>query len=728
MTLFSLPLIIHLQQITSVSLGTLERNPRDQLQAMAAKKTPMKHIRNIGIIAHIDAGKTTTTEGILYRTGLSHKIGAVHDGETTTDWMDQERERGITIVAASVTCYWKDHQINIIDTPGHIDFTVEVERSLRVLDGAVVVFDGKMGVESQSETVWRQADKYGVPRICFINKINQTGGDFYKSLETIHARLTKAAFPIHLPIGFEQEINGIVDLVSMKAYIYKEFTDKELVESEVPEDMLEKAKRYRSLLIENAVAEDEEMLEKYLEVGEEGMSVQEITEAIRRATLGGKFYAVTGGDGRGVIVEKVLDLVNDLMPSPIDRESTWGTHPKSGDKVERKPSVDEPLAGLAFKITTDPFVGKLAYFRVYSGVLKTGSYVLNSSNSEKERIGRIVRLHADKREEVSEVRAGDIAAIVGLKKTTTGHTLCDPNNTVVLESIDFPEPPVSIAIEPKTKSDQDKMSIALQRLAEEDPTFRIRVDDETNQTVISGMGELHLEILVDRMKREFQVEANIGAPQVAYRETIRKDGVEIQGKFIKQSGGRGQYGDVWLRISQNDVGEGFEFINSIKGGSVPQEYIKPVKQGIIEAMANGVLAGYPVVDIKAELYDGSYHDVDSNEMAFKVAGSMALKAGVKAAKPVILEPVMKVVVVTPEEFMGDTIGDLNSKRGRIESMEDLSAGIKEITAFVPLGEMFGYTTNLRSMTAGRASSSMELDHYADVPSAVAEAIIASSSK
>ncbi len=695
---------------------------------MADKKTEMKKIRNMGIIAHIDAGKTTTTEGILYRTGLKHKIGAVHEGETTTDWMAQERERGITIVSAAVTCYWKGHQINIIDTPGHIDFTVEVERSLRVLDGACVVFDGKMGVESQSETVWRQATKYGVPRICFINKINQTGGDFYKSLDTIHARLSKRAFPIHLPIGFEQAINGVVDLVTMKAYTYKDFTDHELVVGEVPEDMLEKAKRYRSLLIENAVAEDETILEKYFEVGEEGLSEDEVRHAIRTATLAGDFYPVTGGDGRGVIVEKVLDMVADYLPSPEDRGSTWGTHPKTGDEVERKPEAAQPMAGLAFKITTDPFVGKLAYFRVYSGKLQAGSYVLNSSNGEKERIGRIVRMQADKREDVTEVSAGDIAAVVGLKATTTGHTLSDPNNPIVLESITFPEPPVSIAIEPKTKSDQEKMSLALQRLAEEDPTFRVRVDDETGQTIISGMGELHLEILVDRMKREFSVEANIGQPQVAYRESIRKSDVEVQGKFIRQSGGRGQYGDVWLRISQNEQGKGFEFINSIRGGVVPSEYIKPVQQGVIEAMANGVIAGYPVVDIKAELYDGSYHDVDSSEMAFKIAGSMALQEGVKKASPVLLEPVMKVVVVTPDEFMGDVIGDLNSKRGRIESMEDLSSGIKEITAFVPLGEMFGYTTNLRSMTQGRASSSMELDHYADVPNHVAEAIIAKNSK
>ena len=695
---------------------------------MAEKKYEIGQLRNIGIIAHIDAGKTTTTEGILYRTGLKHKIGAVHDGGTTTDWMEQERERGITIVSAAVTCYWKNHQINIIDTPGHIDFTVEVERSLRVLDGACVVFDGKMGVESQSETVWRQADKYGVPRICFINKINQTGGDFYKSLESIHNRLSKRAFPIHLPIGFEQAINGIVDLVEMKAYTYKEFTDHELVESEIPADMMDEVNRYRSLLIENAVAEDENLLEKYIEVGEEGLTKEEIKQAIRTAVLTGRFYAVTGGDGRGVIVEKVLDAVIDLLPSPIDRGSTWGTHPKTGDKVERKPSTDQPFAGLAFKIATDPFVGKLAYFRVYSGKLEAGSYVLNTSTGTKERVGRIVRMQADKREDVNEVTAGDIAAIVGLKGTTTGNTLSDVNNSIILESITFPEPPVSIAIEPKTKPDQEKMGIALQRLAEEDPTFRIQVDDETGQTIISGMGELHLEIIVDRMKREFGVEANIGQPQVAYRETVRKDGVEVEGKFVRQSGGKGQYGDVWLRISQNEAGKGFEFINSIKGGVVPSEYIPAVKKGIIEAMRNGVMAGYPVVDIKVELYDGSYHDVDSSEMAFTIAGSMGLQEGVRKASPVLLEPVMKVVVVTPDSFMGDVIGDLNSKRGRIESMEDLPSGIKEITSFVPLGEMFGYTTNLRSMTQGRASSSMELDHYADVPNHVSEAIVAKNAK
>ncbi len=695
---------------------------------MAEKKYELEKLRNIGIIAHIDAGKTTTTEGILYRTGLKHKIGAVHEGETTTDWMAQEKERGITITAAAVTCFWKDHKINIIDTPGHIDFTVEVERSLRVLDGAVVVFDGKMGVESQSETVWRQADKYGVPRICFINKINQTGGDFYKSLDSIHARLNKRAFPIHLPIGFEQSINGIIDLVAMKAYTYKEFTDNELIEGEIPADLIDQAKKYRSLLVENAVAEDEQMLEKYFEVGEEGLSEEDIKTAIRTAVLTGKFFAVSGGDGRGVIVEKLLDAVNDYLPNPLDRGSSWGTNPKNGDEIERKPSVDDPFAALAFKIATDPFVGKLAFFRVYSGKVTAGSYILNSSTGEKERVCRIVRMHADKREDVAEVEAGDIAAIVGLKATTTGNTLSDQGSPVVLESITFPEPPVSIAIEPKTKADQEKMSVALQRLAEEDPTFRIKVDHETGQTIISGMGELHLEIIVDRMKREFSVEANVGQPQVAYRETIRKDAVEAEGKYIRQTGGRGQYGHCWLRLSQNEAGEGFEFIDSIKGGAIPSEYIPAVRAGVEEAMANGVIAGYPVVDVKVELYDGSFHDVDSSEIAFKIAGSMALQEGVKNAGPVLLEPIMKVVVVTPEEFMGDVIGDLNSKRGRVESMEDLANSIKQITAFVPLGEMFGYTTNLRSNTQGRAASSMELDHYADVPGNVAQEIIAKSGK
>ncbi|HLG91009.1 MAG TPA: elongation factor G [Candidatus Saccharimonadales bacterium] len=695
---------------------------------MAEKKFPLKQVRNIGIIAHIDAGKTTATEGILYRTGLKHKIGEVHAGDTTTDYMAQEKERGITITAAAVTCFWKDHKINIIDTPGHIDFTVEVERSLRVLDGAVVVFDGKMGVESQSETVWRQADRYNVPRICFINKINQTGGDFYKSLESIHQRLNRRAHPIHLPIGFEQSVKGVIDLINMKSYTYNEYHDKELIEGEIPDDMKEKAERYRHLLIEAAVESDDALLEKYLEEGEESLSQDEIRLAIRKAVLSGQFFAVSGGDGRGVIVEKLLDAINDFLPSPLDRGSTWGTNPKNGEEVERKPDVSEPFAALAFKIATDLFVGKLVFFRAYSGKITAGSYVYNSSTGEKERVGRIVRLHADKREDVTEVEAGDIAAIVGLKGTTTGNTLSDANKPILLESIHFPEPPVSIAIEPKTKADQEKMSQALARLAEEDPTFRIKVDHETGQTIISGMGELHLEIIVDRMKREFTVDANVGQPQVAYRETIRKDGVEAEGKYIRQTGGRGQYGHCWLRISQNEAGEGFEFINSIKGGTIPAEFIPAVRAGVEEAMANGVIAGYPVVDVKVELYDGSFHEVDSSEVAFKIAGSAALQDAVKKANPVLLEPIMKLVAITPEDFMGDVIGDLNSKRGRIESMEDLSPGIKEITAFVPLGELFGYTTNLRSMTQGRASSTIELDHYADVPPNVTENIIAKSVK
>lgn len=686
---------------------------------MADKKTELGKLRNIGIIAHIDAGKTTTTEGILFRTGLKHKIGAVHEGETTTDWMEQERERGITITSAAVTCFWKDHQINIIDTPGHIDFTVEVERSLRVLDGAVTVFDGKMGVESQSETVWRQANKYGVPRICFINKINQTGGDFYKSLESIHNRLTKRAYPIHLPIGFEQSINGIVDLLEMKAYTYSEFTDKELKVTEIPEDMKEKAEKYRQHLMEAALEADDELLMTYLDGGE--ISKEQLQNCIRKSMMNGDFFIVSGGDGRGVIVEKLLDLVTDFLPSPLDVGSVWGTHPKTGDEIERKADANEPFSALAFKIATDPFVGKLAFFRVYSGKMDSGSYILNTATGNKERVGRILRMHANDRSEVSTIEAGDIAAAVGLKSTSTGNTLSDLTNPIVLESIDFPEPPVSIAIEPNTKADQEKMSVALQRLAEEDPTFQVRVDHETGQTIISGMGELHLEIIVDRMKREFKVEATIGQPQVAYRETIRKS-IEIEGKYIKQTGGRGQYGHVWLRIEPQEAGKGFEFIDQIKGGVVPQEYRPAVRAGIEEAMANGVIAGYPVVDLKVTLYDGSFHDVDSSEIAFKMAGSMAFQDGVKKANPVLLEPIMKLEIATPEDFMGDVIGDLNSRRGRVEEMEDRS-GIKLIHGFAPLGEMFGYTNDIRSMSQGRASSTMELDHYAEVPSNVAEKII-----
>lgn len=692
---------------------------------MAQKNVPLKDYRNIGIIAHIDAGKTTTTEGILYRTGINHKIGEVRgaDGDSaTTDWMAQEKERGITITSAAVTCFWKGCKINIIDTPGHIDFTAEVERSLRVLDGAVVVFDGKMGVEAQTETVWRQANKYGVPRICFINKINQIGGDFYKSLDSIHNRLSKHALPIHLPIGFEKEINGVVDLIDMKAYTYKDFADHELVVGEIPADMLEKAKNARSLLVEAAVEAEDELFERFLNEGEESISIDDLKRALRKRVLAGDFYLVTGGDGRGVIVEKVLDLTAEYLPSPLDVENIQGTNPKSGDVVERKPSDTEPLAALAFKIATDPFVGRLIFVRVYSGKLTAGSYVLNTTTGEKERIGRIVRMHADKREEIDSVSAGDIAAVVGLKSTFTGHTLADSAHPVLLESIDFPEPPVSIAVEPKTKADQEKMGIALQRLAEEDPTFRIHTDEETGQTIMSGMGELHLEILVDRMKREFNVEANVGEPQVAFRETIRGT-ANAQGKHAKQSGGRGQFGDVWIRFEPTETGEGFEWGDEIKGGVVPQEYRKPVEKGVRDTLDGGVLAGYPMIGVKATLYDGSYHDVDSSELAFNLAGVLAVKAGIPQAKPVILEPVMKVEVSTPEEFMGDIIGDLNARRGRIDAMEDIPGGAKLIRGFVPLSNLFGYTNDIRSMSQGRAASTMELSQYEEVPPNVAQEII-----
>lgn len=684
--------------------------------------TDLKKFRNIGIIAHIDAGKTTTTEGILYRTGMSHKIGEVHEGETTTDWMEQERERGITITSAAVTCFWKDHKINIIDTPGHIDFTAEVERSLRVLDGAVTVFDGKMGVEAQSETVWRQANKYGVPRICFINKINQTGGDFYKSLESIHARLSKNALPVHLPIGFEKDINGVIDLVDMKAYTYNEYHDKELMVGDIPADMQEKAKNARSLLVEAAVEADDDLMMRFLEDGEDSITVDELKAALRKRVLGGDFYLVTGGDGRGVIVEKVLDLMVDYLPSPLDVAEIWGKNPKTGEEISRKPDMKEPMSALAFKIATDPFVGKLIFIRVYSGELKAGSYVLNTTTGEKERVGRIVRMHADKREDIDGIAAGDIAAVVGLKNTFTGATLCDVAHPIALESITFPEPPVSIAVEPKSKADQEKMGIALQRLAEEDPTFRIHTDEETGQTIMSGMGELHLEILIDRMKREFKVEANVGEPQVAFRETIRGT-ADVQGKHAKQSGGRGQYGDVWVRFEPTESGEGFDFVDEIKGGVVPAEYRPAVKAGIDETLQGGILAGYPVIGIKATLHDGTYHDVDSSELAFKLAGVLAAKAGIVQAKPVLLEPVMLVEVTTPEEFMGDIIGDLNSRRGRIDAMEDLMGGAKLVKAHVPLASMFGYTGDIRSMSQGRAASTMELADYEEVPPNVAAEII-----
>ncbi len=695
------------------------------------REYPIEATRNIGIIAHIDAGKTTTTEGILYNTGMVHKIGAVHEGETVTDWMEQERERGITITSAAVTCYWKPQylkldgdkecKINIIDTPGHVDFTVEVERSLRVLDGAVTVFDGKMGVEPQSETVWRQADKYGVPRMCFINKINQTGGDFYKSLESIHNRLTKNAFPVQLPIGFEKDIVGVVDLVGMKSYTYKDYTDKEFTIGEVPSDMKEKAEKYRQELIEKVVEYDEAMMEKYL--GGEGLTEEELLKTIRKAVQSGEFYPVFGGDGRGIIVRTLLDGVANFLPSPTDKGAVKGHNPKTGEELERKPDDAEPFTALAFKIATDPFVGRLAFFRVYSGTLTAGSYVLNARTGNKERVGRIVRMRADQRDEVKEVFAGDICALVGPKDTITADTLCAENAPIELEKIKFADPVISMAIEPKTKADQEKMGIALQKLAEEDPTFNVSSNEETQQTIIAGMGELHLEILVDRMKREFKVEANVGKPEVAYKETFRNTAT-AEVKYIRQSGGRGQYGHVYLRVEPLESGKGYEFVDEIVGGVIPKEYIKPIDKGIQESAANGVIAGYPLVDFRAAVYDGSYHEVDSSEMAFKIAASKCLQEAVKKGNPILLEPVMKVVVTTPEANMGDVIGDLNSKRAKVQDMEDIT-GRKVITAFVPLAEMFGYATQLRSLTQGQASSIMEFDHYEEVPKNVAQAIIES---
>ena len=688
------------------------------------KVTDLSKYRNIGIIAHIDAGKTTTSEAILYRTGLKHKIDLVKGdtGGATTDWMEQEKERGITITSAAVTAYWKGHKINIIDTPGHIDFTAEVERSLRVLDGAVVVFDGKMGVEAQSETVWRQADKYGVPRVCFINKINQIGGDFYKSLESIHKRLSKNAFAIHLPIGFEKDICGVVDLIDMKAYTYKDYADHELTVGEIPADMVEKAKNYRSMLVEEAVQADEALMEKFFDQGEEAITPEELKKALRKRVIDGQFFLVTGGDGRGVIVEKVLDLVTDFLPAPTDIPAILGKSPKTGEDIVRHSDEKEPLTALAFKIATDPFVGKLIFIRVYSGKLTSGSYILNATTGNKERVGRLVRMFADKRDDIDEIGAGDIAAVVGLKDTTTGTTICDPAHPILLESIEFPDPPVSIAVEPKTKADQEKMAIGLGKLAEEDPTFRVHTDEESGQTIISGMGELHLDIIIDRLKREFNVEANTGEPQVAYRETIRGT-AEAQGKHIKQSGGRGQYGDVWVKFEPNEPGKGFEFIDQIKGGVVPLEYRKPVMEGIKETLEGGVIAGYPVLDVKATLYDGSYHDVDSSELAFHLAGSIATREGIKKARPVLLEPVMKIEITTPEDFMGDVIGDLNSRRGRVENMEDRDNGVKVISGFVPLANMFGYTSDLRGMSQGRAASTMELNGYEEVPPNIAQEII-----
>lgn len=679
----------------------------------------LKDTRNIGTIAHIDAGKTTVTEGILYRTGKVHKIGEVHEGEATMDWMEQERERGITITSAATTCHWKNHRINIIDTPGHVDFTVEVERSLRVLDGAVVIFDGKMGVEPQSETVWRQADKYNVPRICFINKINQTGGDFYKSLASIKERLSTNAYPVQLPIGFEQSINGVVDVITRKSYTYKEYHDKELVVGECPENMKADVEKYRTEIIEKAIESDNDLMEKYLN-GEE-LTDAEIKRAVRKSVIQGNFYAILGGDGRGVVVETLLDAITDYLPSPIDVEAAKAIDLSNDAEITVEPDDKAPFAALAFKVAADPFVGKLIFFRVYRGKLNSGSYIVNTTNGEKERIGRIVRLHANHREDVDSVSAGDIAAAVGLKATRTGDTLCDPTSQIRLESITFPEPVIDMAVEPKTKADQEKMGIAIARLVEEDPTLRVKSDQETGQTILSGMGELHLEIIVDRMRREFKVEVSSGKPQVAYKETIRKK-VQQEGKFIRQSGGRGQYGHVYLEVGPNDDGAGLVFENKIVGGAIPKEYIPAVEKGVKEAMERGVIAGYPVEGLHVKLYDGTFHDVDSSEMAFQIAGSMALQDAVKKADPVILEPIMKVEVVTPEEFMGDCIGDINSKRGQIQQMTE-RGNAKVVDSLVPLSSMFGYATTLRSMSQGRASYSMEFDHYDPVPSNIQAEII-----
>lgn len=682
----------------------------------------LEKTRNIGIIAHIDAGKTTTSERILFYTGKKHKLGEVHEGEAEMDWMEQEQERGITITSAATTCFWKDHRVNIIDTPGHVDFTVEVERSLRVLDGGVTVFDGVAGVEPQSETVWRQADKYKVPRICFINKLDRTGADFVKDIESIHNRLTTKAHPIQLPIGSEGDFNGIIDLLRMKAFMYRDEEGKQIDEVEIPEEYAAMAKEYRAKMIEAIVENDEEAMNSYL-AGEE-IPLDRLKEVLRKAVINLQIFPVLCGSAlKNKGVQLLLDAVIDYLPAPVDVPALVGNDPDDEEKeIPVKAADDEPFAALAFKIAADPFVGKLAFFRVYSGTLKSGSYVLNTATGKKERIARIVRLHANSREEVQEVYAGDIAAAVGLKETITGHTLCDPERPVVLEEITFPEPVISLALEPLTKADQEKMSMAIAKLAEEDPTFKVRTDEETLQTVVSGMGELHLEIIVDRMKREYGVEVNVGRPQVSYRETIRGN-AEGEGKYVKQSGGRGQYGHAWVRVEPQEDPEGanFEFFDEIKGGAIPREYVPAVEKGVKEAMDKGVIAGYPLINIKATVYDGSYHDVDSNEAAFKMAGSMAFQAAVKLAKPVLLEPIMKVEVVTPEDFMGTVIGDLNSKRAQIQEMTDRS-DVKVVHAFVPLAEMFGYATSLRSITQGRASYSMEFHEYQEVPSNVAAEI------
>ncbi len=676
--------------------------------------------RNIGVIAHIDAGKTTVSERILFYTGKKHKIGEVHEGEAEMDWMEQEKERGITITSAATTCFWKNKRINLIDTPGHIDFTVEVKRSLRVLDGGVVVFDGVAGVEPQSETNWRYADDYQVPRICFINKMDRMGADFYADVASIHERLTKHAHPVQLPIGAAETFKGIIDLFTRKAVIYKDELGKEWEETEVPAELKDKVEEYRHKLIEVITEHDDQLLHLYLE-GKE-IPIEDLKRILRKACVANKIVPIFCGSAlKNKGVQFLLDGVVDYLPSPLEVPAVKGINPKNDQEIERQASDDAPFSALAFKIATDPFVGKLCFFRVYSGTLKAGSYVLNASSRTRERMGRIVRLHANHREDVEEVYTGDIAAVVGLKSTTTGNTLCDEDQPIILESISFPEPVISVAIEPKTKVDQEKMGLALQKLAEEDPSFRIKSDEETGQTIISGMGELHLEIIVDRMKREFRVEANVGKPQVAYKETIRSIS-QAEGKYIRQTGGHGQYGHCWLRLEPQERGKGFEFLDEIRGGVVPKEFILPIHKGVKEAMDNGVLAGYPVVDIKVAVYDGSYHDVDSSEAAFKIAGSIAFQEAFKRGNPFLLEPIMKIEVITSESYMGEVIGDLNSKRGQILEMRDRT-GVKVIDAYIPLAEMFGYATSLRSMTQGRGSYTMEFDHYAEVPRHVAEEII-----
>jgi elongation factor G len=684
------------------------------------RQVSIARTRNIGIIAHIDAGKTTVSERILFYTKKIYKLGEVHEGAATMDWMPQEQERGITITAAATTCFWKDHRINLIDTPGHVDFTVEVERSLRVLDGAVVVFDGVAGVEPQSETVWRQADRYGVPRFCFINKLDRTGADFWRDVAMIRDRLGANAVPIQIPIGQEAGFRGVIDLVEMKAYLYKDDLGNEIEVTEVPDDLRAEAEHHRARLIEAAAEMDDGLTHKYLE-GEE-LTEAELKRGIRLGTLQTKMIPViTGSALKNKGIQKLLDAVIDYLPSPLDVPPVIGQRPSDGGEFVRTASDEEPFAALAFKIAADPFVGKLAFFRVYSGTLKSGSYVMNPAKGRKERIGRILQMHANHREEIEEVYAGDIAAAVGLKDTYTGDTLCDPEHPILLESMSFPEPVIEVAIEPKTKVDQDKLALALQRLADEDPTFRVKTDEETGQTLIAGMGELHLDVLVDRMTREFKVGANVGKPQVSYRETIRRP-ADGNGRFVRQTGGKGQYGHVVLRLEPQEKGAGYEFVDKIVGGAIPREYMRAVDTGIREALESGVYAGYPMVDVRATVHDGSYHEVDSSEMAFKIAASMAVKDAVERADPVILEPIMRVEATMPDEFMGDVIGDLNSRRGHIEGM-DSHGDTQVVRAFVPLAQMFGYATDLRSMTQGRATYSMEFSHYAEVPASVASELV-----